>query len=128
MSASFQHPLKLVEKVMLNRRRFVTTISCAVLGLIVGDFALAATPEEALKIKCECQFDKTPLKDIADYVSKVHQVPVKLDAGVDGKSSVTLKHDGTLKEMFEKVLPSLGLEYAVDAKEIVIRKKKADKK
>jgi hypothetical protein len=55
------------------------------------------------------------------------QTPVKLDAGVDGTLPVTIKHNGTLKEMLEKVLPPLGLEYAADAKEVVIRKKKAAK-
>lgn len=113
---------------MLTRRDTVLTVPCAVLGLmLVGDIALAATPAEALKTDCQYLFAKTPLKDVAEYVSKVHQVPVKLDAGVDGTSSVTIKHTGTLKEMLEKVLPSLGLEYAADAKEIVIRKKKTEK-
>jgi hypothetical protein len=114
---------------MHSRRSIMSTISCAVLGLLLlGDAAWAATPAEALKAECNCEFDKTPLKDITEFVSNVHQVPVKLDAGVDGKSPVTIKHKGTLKEMLEKALPSLGLEYASDAKEIVIRKKKTEKK
>jgi hypothetical protein len=73
------------------------------------------------------EFEMTPLKDIAEFVSKLHEVPLKLDAGVDGTSSVTIKHNGTLKEMLDKVLPSLGLEYVADEKDIVIRRKKTEK-
>ena len=113
---------------MPRRRAIASTISCAVLGLLLfGEATVAATPADALKAKMQCEFDKTPLRDITEFVSQVHQVPLKLDAVVDGTSSVTIKHDGTLKEMLEQVLPSLGLEYVADEKEIVIRKKKTEK-
>ena len=57
----------------------------------------------------QCVFDKTPLKDITDYVSKVHQVPRETRCRRRWNlRAVTIKHDGTLKEMLDKVLPSLG--------------------
>lgn len=112
---------------MPARHPLMLTLASAVVGLLLaGNAAFAATPADALKEKMQCEFDKTPLKDVADFVTQV-QTPVKLDAGVDGTAPVTIKHNGTLKEMLEKMLPPLGLEYVADAKEIVIRKKKAEK-
>lgn len=112
---------------MLARHAIVVAILGGVLGLVPCDAALAATPAEALQTKVTCEFDKTPLQDITDFISKVHQVPLKLDTGVDGKASVTVKYTGTLKGMLDKVLPSHGLEYATDTTDIVIRKKKSEK-
>jgi hypothetical protein len=102
------------------------TVALPAFRLSLGEF-IAATPADALKTECSFECEQTPLKDITEYVSKVHQVPIKLDTDVDGTSPVTLQHKGTLKEMLEKVVELLGLEYAADAKEIVIRKKKTEK-
>jgi RNA polymerase sigma factor (sigma-70 family) len=87
---------------------------------------LGASPTDALQTKVECQFEQTPLKDIAEFVSKVHQVPLKLDAGVDGTTPVTVAYSGSLKGLLGEVLPSLGLEYVSDATGIVIRKKQGE--
>jgi hypothetical protein len=101
-------------------------VALPVFKLPPGEF-IGAALADALETECSLEFEDTPLKDITEYVSKVHQVPTKLDASVDGTSPVTLKHKGTLKEMLEKVVEPLGLEYTADAKEIVIRQKKAEK-
>ena len=112
---------------MLARHAIFVAIMGGCLGMICFNSAVAATPEEALQTTVDCQFDQTPLKDITDFIAKVHKVPIKLDTGVDGKTSVTVKYSGTMKGMLDKVLPSHGLEYITDKTDIVIRKKKNEK-
>jgi hypothetical protein len=75
---------------------------------------------KAMKEKTSVAFVETPLKDVLDYLSQKHQIPIHIDAaalkeaGVDESTPVTCKLSGNpLRSVLEIMLDELQLKWVI---------------
>lgn len=84
---------------------------------ITWDSDTADRVRDALNAECELQFPDNTLKEIASYLSQIHDIPIRFDvqalgaAGVSELSHLTVNVSGvTLRKALKKILPKeLGI-------------------
>ena len=75
---------------------------------------------KALKQKTSLDFAEAPLKDVLDYLSEKHRIPIRIDsaalkeAGVDESTPITCKLSGiSLRSALEIILDELQLKWTI---------------
>ena len=73
-----------------------------------------------MKQKTSLDFAETPLKDVLDYLSEKHRIPIRMDAsalkeaGVDESTPITCKLSGIpLRSALEIILDELQLKWTI---------------
>ena len=75
---------------------------------------------KALKQRTSLDFAAAPLKDVLDFLSEKHRIPIRIDssalkeAGVDESTSITCKLSGiSLRSALEIILDEIQLKWAI---------------
>jgi hypothetical protein len=116
-------------------QRRLLFISLAMLILPCGGLAaIKPDPQEpdpkvvaALEKRADLEFVKTPLKDVAAFLSEVHRIQFALDASATATSPISVKFKGVLKDGLKAMLDPYGLEFVVVGSKVVFRQKSKDK-
>ena len=83
-------------------------------------FEYVPDSERALAESSQVEFHQTPLRDVAGYLTQIHNCNVDLTQDTDGDAMITREAMAPLREHLEQITQPLGLTFAGIGEHIVV--------